>query len=571
MNSHSLKIALILPYVLLVSVAALALGGASYWASNRSITVFSGQLMHEVVARISQAVHSHVHGSGAVLEAAFPDGMPVGKDIGPELEELRTRFWIATSMYTNPNDYVYYGNEQGQGFGLKRRGPQEAELRVKLKADEHRGYYRFTGIRGKPEFLSREKALFDPRTRVWYQLAQQTDRHTWTAVYIDFSSRDLVVTRARRVLATDGSFAGVVATDVSLLALNRFIASLDVGEHGRAFIVERDGKLVAASGIANVGTRHDGGVVRVGVDDSGDATLKAAYASIVPMFGAANADDKVYQVTTTDAHGGTVAVAAQRIVDDAGLDWIAVVAVPRAAILAGINQQIWVALAIGLLAVLVAVLVGMRIFGRIAHDIAALSSAVDRIRQGALDVPIDIQRRDEVGELARNFKAMHADLFTDKLTGAANRTALASLLASATRAPGNRPFTLFFIDLNRFKPLNDHYGHDNGDRALAEVARRLQVCLRPDDFIARLGGDEFVVVAPDATAPEAVSTMVVKLTSVVEAPLQNLQDIPPGTEVTLGAAIGHARWPEDAADPDELLKRADEAMYRNKGAAARER
>lgn len=564
MNVRSLKVSLTLPYAALIAATALLLVGASWWAGSRSVGALSEQLMQEIVSRIGQAVRHHVHGSGAVLEAAFPGGVSPDADIGGELEAMRTRFWVATSMYTNPNDYVYYGNEAGQGFGLKRLGEQGAELRLKLRADEHRSYYRIAGIDGAPTLTSRERNHFDPRTRIWYQLARDLGRDAWTAVYVDFGTQDLVITRARRVLAADGAFAGVVATDVSLRELGKFVATLHVGERGRAFIVERNGLLVADSRMSGLETGEDGALLRVSVPDSGDAIVRAAYASVAPLFDEAGADaGRIHSVTTVDRDGRAVLVAAQRIVDDAGLDWIAVVAVPRAQILAGINTQVWIALVISLLAVSLVVAVGLRLFGRVAHDVAVLSDAVERIHRGAIDVPIDVSRQDEVGNLARSFRRMHADLFTDRLTGIANRTALTHRLQAAT-APGSRPFTLFFIDLNRFKPLNDTYGHDDGDRALREIARRLQAGLRPDDAVARLGGDEFVVLARDVTAPAAV---IARFVSVIEAPLRTLENVPDGETVTLGAAIGAARWPEDATDPDELLKYADEAMYRNKAAS----
>lgn len=567
--STSLKTALILPYVFLITASALALSGASYWASSRSITMFSQHLMSEVVARISQAVHFHLHGSGAVLDAAFPEGIPVAADLSTQQAELRTRFWIATSMYTNPNDYVYYGNAQGQFFGLKRRGDQEAELRIKLQAAAHREFYRAIGIHGTPQLLLQEQKLYDPRSRVWYQLASRTQNHTWTAVYVDFSSGNLIVTRSRQVLDANGVLAGVVATDVMLQALNRFVAALDVGEHGRAFIVERDGQVIAASSVPNVLTSADGGAVRINANAVDDPTIRAAYQSIAPIFNSATSAETVHQVTATDARGREIAVAARRIVDSAGLDWIAVVAVPRSAVLAGVNQQIWIGLAIGLIAVLLAVAVGMRIFWGIAHDITSLSNAVNRVRRGVLDVPIQVQRQDEVGDLARNFKAMHTELFTDRLTGVANRTALTSLLNGITAAPNSRPFTLFFIDLNHFKPLNDQHGHANGDLALTEVAQRFQASLRPDDFVARLGGDEFVVIAMDVSAAETIAALVLKLTAIVERPLQSLHNIPADTEVCLGAAIGYARWPEDAGNAEKLLKLADADMYKGKEARRR--
>lgn len=566
---RSLRVKLVVPYVLLVALVSVALGATYYWSARQTIGAFSDQYIREVAARIAQAVHFHVRGSAAVLEAAFPKGMPATADIRTELDALRQRFWVATSVYPNPNDYVYYGNEAGQSLALKRLSDDEAELRLKLRPAEHRAYYRYTGVSGMPHYLRRETDFFDPRTRIWFETGKHTKGDFWTAVYIDFTTRELVVTRARQVLSAAGNFEGVVATDVPLKEINRFIATLKIGGHGRAIVVERDGSLLAATRVPNLGRSVGGLVTRVNALDTGDPVIRAAYASIAPMLHQARppgGDDREqsYWTTTVDQDGQTIAVAAQRIIDDAGLDWTAIVAMPRQEIFLGIERQLWIALGVGLLAVALTILFGMRLFGRIAQDIISLSHAVTRIRQGATDAVIDIRRRDEVGDLARNFKAMRAELFTDRLTGVANRTALENLLSAATRPPAAQPFTLFFLDMNDFKPLNDRYGHDNGDRALIEVALRLQACLRPGDLVARLGGDEFVVVVPGATTPAAITALTAKLAAAVEAPLHSLHDVPPGRVVSLGVAIGHAVWPTDGLTPDELMQRADAAMYRHK-------
>lgn len=569
MNLRSLRVSLIMPYVLLIALAATALGGVSYWAASRNIGVFSDQYMRAVASRIVQAVHFHVHGSASVLDAAFPEGVPVSPDIAQDLSVLRTRFWVATSMFTNPNNYVYYGNEAGQSIALKRLSAQEVELRLKLRPELHRLYYRYQGIQGKPGLTEREPSLFDPRERIWYELARQTGGQIWTTVYIDFSSQDLVVTRARKVLGEDGQFRGVVATDVSLREINRFVATLDIGEQGRAFVVERDGKLIAATGFDNLGASVGGEPMRVGAANSNDPIIQAAYEGISQMVGQSTAystldDNREYRTTVEDSQGNTITVAARRVVDDAGMDWLAIVAIPRNAIFTGIHQQIIVALVIGLLAVLLTILIGTRIFGRIAQEVISLSQAVDRIRSGDPSVAIATRRQDELGDLARNFSAMQEDLFTDCLTKVGNRMALDSLLARLTTDRRKVPFAVFFIDLNDFKPLNDEFGHDNGDRALIEVAARLKAGLRSQDLVARLGGDEFIVVARGACSPEIVGELKRKLQASVELPLQTLEGVPPDRVIRLGAAIGAACWPVDAQDVEALIKRADTEMYRDK-------
>jgi diguanylate cyclase (GGDEF)-like protein len=574
MNLRSLRVSLVLPYVLLLALVAAALGGTFYWAASRNIGQFSDQYMRAVASRIAQAVHFHVHGSASVLEAAFPEGMPVPSDIAPHLDELRTRFWVATSMFTNPNNYVYYGNEAGQSIALKRLGEQDAELRLKLRPELHRLYYRYHGIQGKPRLIGQEPGLLDPRERVWYQLARQTSVQVWTTVYIDFSSQDLVVTRARRVLGADGQFQGVVATDVSLQEINRFIGGLDIGDQGRAFVVERDGKLIAATGAANLGLSVDGKPLRINAANSDDPVVRAAYQGMARLVGGSRPDSRLddnreYRLIVQDSVGDTITVAARRVVDDAGMDWLAVVAIPRNAIFTGIHQQLGIALGIGLLAVLLTILIGTRIFGRIAHEVISLSRAVDRIRSGDPSVAIATRRQDELGDLARNFSAMQVDLFTDRLTGVASRMALDSLLARLTSDRRASPFAVLFIDLNEFKPLNDQFGHDDGDRALIEIAGRIKACLRAEDLLARRSGDEFIVVAMGVSSPEALDSLKSKLRARIAAPLETLTNVPPGRVARLGAAIGAACWPADAQDAEALLKSADEAMYRDKPAGRR--
>lgn len=569
-NLRSLKASLILPYVLLTIGVSLALSLTYYWSTERNVREYSDQYIREVATRISQAVHFHIHGSGAVLEAAFPSTTRSPANLADELEDMRKRFWVATSMYSNPNNYVHYGNEAGQNLGLKRLSNENVELRLKLKEEDPRTYYHYQGIMGVPKEVSRETTVFDPRNRPWYQKARLTKNDTWTSIYIDYSTNDLVITRSRAILDKDAAFTGVVATDVSLRALSSFMQTLDVGEKGHAFLIERSGDLIAAARMANLGLSIDGKAMRVNAASVSNPTIRAAYEAVAGLIGSSkptqDRDDAMgYHINTVKADGKAISVAARRIVDDAGLDWLAIVVLPYEQILVGAHKQLWTALSIGLLAIILAIGIGMLIFGRIAQDIVSLSSAVKRIRKGALDVDIDIRRNDEVGDLARNFQAMHTDLFTDRLTGAGNRTALTSLLESLTQSPENLPFTLFFIDLNRFKPLNDEYGHDNGDRALMEIRQRLQSQLRANDFLARLGGDEFVIITPGQHGPEANTALQRRLQKSIELPLESLEGIPENIQVTVGAAIGLARWPYDATTADELIKQADTAMYRDKG------
>lgn len=568
----SICLSLVLPFVMLIALLTGSLGVLWYWTGSKTISTLSQQLMHEMSERIGQAVQQHMRGAGAMLEVSFPQGLLPRPDIRDEMPDLRTRLWTATSLEDKPGGYVYYGNRAGQGIALLRKSATEAEVRLKTRAQDHRTYYRVSGIQATPEVLFTEKTLFDPRTRPWYRDALVQDRPIWTPVYIDFSAHDIVITQARRILAADGTPEGVVATDLFLAGLQRFMQQMPLPQGARAFILEADGALIAASDFDNIQQGADSKPQRVHAARSNDALLQALYPSLAPLFGTARAAGSSAEsdALLVQAGGQSVQVAYHHVTDRAGLDWMAVVAVPHDDMLAGIRSHIVLVAALGLLALGLALAIGWRIFGGVARDMRTLTHAVRRVGLGDIHTPIEVPRNDEIGELAHNFHHMRHSLFTDSLTGVNNRSALHHILNTLTQAPaagqGRAPFALLFIDLNKFKPLNDRWGHDNGDLALAEVAQRMRRHLPGSDVLARLGGDEFVAVLPgvadDAQARQACRALL----AAIVPPLTTLQGIPAGEEVSVGASMGYALYPRDGADGLSLLRHADTQMYLDKGA-----
>ena len=191
---------------------------------------------------------------------------------------------------------------------------------------------------------------------------------------------------------------------------------------------------------------------------------------------------------------------------------------------------------------------------------AATSLVVEDGEQRVLSICEDItQARRAQAQLAH--RADH-----DPLTGLPNRELLRRRLSSALlrlRAGASDGVGLLFLDLDRFKVINDSLGHAAGDRLLREVAARLQAGTAPGDLLARLGGDEFALVTLDHAGAAALGE---RLVATLEAPF-----VLDGREVTVGASIGVAvRSPSDRrnrdTDEDALLREADTAMYAAKRA-----
>jgi diguanylate cyclase (GGDEF)-like protein len=151
--------------------------------------------------------------------------------------------------------------------------------------------------------------------------------------------------------------------------------------------------------------------------------------------------------------------------------------------------------------------------------------------------------------------------YHDGLTALPNRSLFNKLLAQAIRqAPRfQRQVAIAFIDLDRFKQINDTLGHEAGDQLLQEVARRLKDCLREGDTVARLGGDEFVVLLSDLVATNHAATVAEKIVTAIARPFMLL-----GQEFRVTASIGISIYPNDGLDAQTLTKNADIAMYQAK-------
>ncbi len=168
----------------------------------------------------------------------------------------------------------------------------------------------------------------------------------------------------------------------------------------------------------------------------------------------------------------------------------------------------------------------------------------------------------DVTEQRKNQSMIEHLAMHDPVTNLANRTKLVFLLHDAlSNLQDGESLALHYIDLDSFKPINDNHGHDVGDAILKSVADRLLTCVRDTDCVARIGGDEFVIVQRgirSAQDAEIVANRIIKAVT-------RSHDLSEGP-FTIGASVGVSLAPGHCAEVDELIRQADEAMYRSKRA-----
>jgi diguanylate cyclase (GGDEF)-like protein len=194
--------------------------------------------------------------------------------------------------------------------------------------------------------------------------------------------------------------------------------------------------------------------------------------------------------------------------------------------------------------------------------VAALLSALYVFLYFAIRKADAIIQRQEQERAAKEEEIRH-QAHHDALTGLANRTyfseRLSESLAHAKRH--GQTGALMFIDLDRFKIVNDSLGHNAGDMLLKTVAERIRGCLRHADLLFRMGGDEFTVIVPELSAPEDAALLARRIITTVSAPVMLYEH-----EVTVGATVGIAVYPGDGDSAEALVKNADAAMYAAKQA-----
>jgi len=209
-----------------------------------------------------------------------------------------------------------------------------------------------------------------------------------------------------------------------------------------------------------------------------------------------------------------------------------------------------------------------RLSSEVLRPVANLRDSADRLAAGDLDHRVEVQRADEIGDLAVTFNAM-ADVIAsshrsltlqashDALTGLANRTAFYARLQAALAHPDRRDGTqaVLFVDLDDFKDVNDELGHAAGDEVLCAVATRLTNTVRPGDLVARLGGDEFALLLDGLDGPAVALDIAQRAVAALGAPLEVS-----GISVRVGASAGLAMR-HDNGDSDTLMREADVAMY----------
>lgn len=414
-------------------------------------------------------------------------------------------------------DGAMVGETSGEFTFVRRDGQERFIRRITMQPRQVTDEY----LNAAGQLVRREvsQTAYDPSARPWFkQAVSAAGQPAWTAPYIFASSHLPGITVAATI--PNSSPPAVLAMDVQLRGLTRFLQGVQFSRSGRAFIADADGHALAASRAWPTSVQdHIPKLSEVG-DPALQALLSAGSLSDV-----LTAPEVVRQFSVGGQRYGA---ALKSFEVQPGMTWVIGVYAPESDFTGELSrvyrQQLWIILGVMLLS-------------------------------GIIAWPLAFQA-------TRPLSTLHQQATTDALTGLQNRASfLAHLREELTQAPDpNSEMGVVILDLDGFKAINDTFGHALGDSVLGEIGQRLQESVRSGDILSRLGGDEFALIV------KGRSREVVKLR--VEGILQDLQRRTVqsgGIEHQLGGTAGLAfRQGQSDNSAEELLARADKALLRGK-------
>ncbi|WP_338720258.1 diguanylate cyclase [Herbaspirillum sp. DW155] len=548
----------------------LTIGWFLYRAGDDATEVLARNALTEVMGRVSQAILRQTMGARETLNVVAPQPVPPAESgqlpahlpFPKTRKELEDRLWLANSLFDEPS-YVYFGGADGSFVGIKQEQPTVFMYSVREPGQKNFVYY----LRG-PGTEMKLVAIqdYEPRKRPWYVQAVQQGRETWSPVYIDYRVKNIVgINLSKPIFDADGTLLGVANSSIGLQQLSTLLHQVPLSAHGVAFVTELQGDVVATSLDEPIYAADQPGQEpqRLNARRSKSPMVQQAFDEVRRHLDAYGAEPDKLVLLGARSEGSKIEVAFRLHRDPAGLEWLAISTAPRSDFLGSVTSGVYQTLILGLLAVCLTFVIGFLLLRWVLRDIRKLTLAAKSIGNGSPFPALNIDRNDEIGQLAQSFVEMERNLRTDRLTNVLNRDSLIAQIDFRRRNSSQAnplQFALLFIDLDRFKAVNDEYGHDEGDKVLIAIAERLQHSLRHDDSVARFGGDEFVVYLHGVTDMEVARSIADKIRHAVNKPIEGRD----GQSYTVDASVGVSLYPDDGLDVETLLRVADSRMFDQK-------
>lgn len=437
--SIPLRWVLVVPFVLQTIGAVALVGYLSYRSGQRAVAELAERLMVEVGDRTTLYLKKTLEVPHLVNQLNA-DAIRLGAIPGFETTDTATleRFFLQQIQRFPTVGTIAIANERG---GMVGSVQNNSALSVYRTSGFASGVYSISDIDAMGRALPAEvvSKSYDARRRPWYQLPRQSGQATWSPIYQIVGRVPLLsVSAGLPFYDQSGRFQGVLATDIVLENLNRFLAELRIGESGQVFIIERSGLLVASSTNQPLLKPQAGKIERVRASDSTNPLMRNTIAQLSQSLDLAKIN--IAQKRIIRQANVTQFVRVMPFRDRLGLDWLIVIVVPESDFMAQIQRNTATTILLCLLALAGAIASGMLIANRVIARISQLNQASRELAGGNLAQPLPVDSSiTEVQGLTQSFNQMAEQLrqlFQTKVEAEANRQSETRFQRLAAAVPG---------------------------------------------------------------------------------------------------------------------------------------
>ncbi|MEH2322196.1 MAG: ATP-binding protein [Nostoc sp.] len=402
-----LRYVLIVPFILQICGAVGLVGYLSYQNSQKAVTELANQLENEICDRIEQHLDDYLTNPKQINQINL-DAIELGLLNLSDFKTTGNYFWKQMQVFNV--GYNSFANSKGEFIGVERLDNGKLLINeVSEKHDLGKLYVYPTDNQGNRRHLQEVKN-YDPRLEAWYTDPVKSGKRVWSQIYQwEDKPEVLSISSSYPVYDKNRKFVGVISVDLLLSQIGKFLANLKINDSGKTFILERSGLIVASSTSEPPYIIMNGKGKRLSALDSQNSLIRLTTESLIKRFGSLKFVGEKQQLSFT-ADGMRYFVQVKNWRDELGLDWLIVAVIPEGEFMEQINANTHITILLCLVAFLVATRIGILTSRWVIKPILQLNTSAKKIAKGEWEKILEIQRSDELGELAKSFETMAKQL-----------------------------------------------------------------------------------------------------------------------------------------------------------------
>lgn len=407
-RSLPLRTVLIVPFVVQIVAAVGIVGYLSFRNGQQAVNEVATTLRQEISDRISERVQAYMtfpHQLNQVKVNAFELGDLNFQDTPARIQR---HFWKQLQTFDTVS-VTYVATPNGDFIAARRTNEGTFVLQERTELTEGNMNYYAANNLGEPTNLVNVKPKYDPRVRPWYTAASAAKTATWSKIYADFTSKGLGITAAQPLYDESGQLQAIFGTDLLFSRVNQFLQQLKIGKSGQTFIIERSGDLITTSTQDPVYSIEGEETERIQATASQNAAISLTTKYLRERFGNLNNIQQTQQLSFK-IEERLQFMQVTPLKDGKGLDWLIVVIIPESDFLEQINANNKTTILLCIAALVGAIIVGVLTARWVTQPILCLNEAAKNITKGHWGKNVEINRGDEVGELAHSFQSMAEQL-----------------------------------------------------------------------------------------------------------------------------------------------------------------